>query len=174
VTLQVDDDNVLHVYDTHLHWQDPAIRARELAYNQQQIDAEGLTSFLYVGDFNIQPITSRELDPMRANGYEGFGHSLDYVWTKAGGDVSIVAFAPVENAHTSTALSGNRLVASDHIPVKAVVRIGGEPVSMDERLVALRRIVSLDTAANPAVRERARHTFETYARLLKETYGTAG
>jgi len=81
----------------------------------------------------IRPTDSPELDILRENGYEGFGHGVDYVWVKKGGGVRIVAFAPVENEHTSPALSGGQDVGSDHMPVKAILRLGGGPITMDER-----------------------------------------
>ena len=84
VTVRLDDGTLLHVYDTHLHWRDPSIRAQELPYNQKVIADEDLAPHLYVGDFNIRPTDSPELDILRENGYEGFGHGVDYVWVRRG------------------------------------------------------------------------------------------
>ncbi len=174
VTIRLDDGALLHVYDTHLHWQDPAIRAQELDYNRKVIADEGLAPQVYVGDFNIYPADNPELNPVRESGYEGFGHGVDYVWVKKGGDVRIVAFAPVENERTSPALSAGEPVGSDHLPVKAVLRIGDGPITMDERRAALRKIVGLKDVPDEPADARQEHLlgiYRTYEQLLRDTYG---
>jgi len=88
--------------------------------------------------------------------------------------VRIVAFAPVENEHTSPALSGGQAVGSDHMPVKAILRLGGGPITMDERLAALRKIVGLADVADEsgdAKHQHLRGIYRRYERLLRDAYG---
>jgi endonuclease/exonuclease/phosphatase family metal-dependent hydrolase len=127
-TIQLDEDITLHVYNTHLHYQDPEIRRQELIFNQKVIDKENLHPQVYVGDFNIELMTSPELDIMRANQYTGANNNVDYVWVKQGGDVHIIAFAPVRNRYTCPDESAGETVGSDHLPVKAIIQIDSEPV----------------------------------------------
>jgi len=173
VTIRLDDGKLLHVYDTHLHWRDPSIRAQQVLYNRKVIADEGLAPQVYLGDFNFYPADNPEPDLMRESGYEGFGHGVDYVWVKKGGGVRIVALAPVENEHTSPALSEGEPVGSDHIPVKAILRLGGGPIRMDERLAALRKIVGLEDVAGERGDAKHQHLlriYRRYERLLRDTY----
>ncbi len=149
VTLQLDEDTRLHVYNTHLHYKDPEMRKQELIFNQKIIDKENLHPYVYVGDFNIESMSSSELNIMRANQYTGANNNVDYIWIKQGGDVHIVAFAPVRNKFTCRAVSAGETLGSDHLPVKAIIQIGSELIAEQQRKDALRKITN---AERPSLR----------------------
>jgi len=153
VTLQLDKVTRLHVYNTHLHYKDPGTRRQELIFNQKIIDKENLHPHVYVGDFNIYPMASPELDIMRANRYTGANNGVDYIWVKQGGDAHIVAFAPVRNKFTCPNVSAGGTIGSDHLPVKAVVQIGPEPITEQQRKSVLRKITHATWPSLEAFRE---------------------
>lgn len=53
VTLQLDKDTQLHVYNTHLHYRDPKIRRQELIFNQKVIDKENLPQTIEIGGLEV-------------------------------------------------------------------------------------------------------------------------
>jgi endonuclease/exonuclease/phosphatase family metal-dependent hydrolase len=151
VTLRLNKDTQLHVYNTHLHYKDAEVRKQELVFNQKVIDKENLHPHVYVGDFNIEPMASSELDILRANQYTGANNGVDYIWVKKGGNAHIAAFASIRNRFTCRNISAGGTVGSDHIPVKAIIQAGSKSLTEQQRKNALLEITNAESPSIKAL-----------------------
>jgi hypothetical protein len=141
--VQTEDGRNLHVYSTYLHWRDVETRRKELEFNRQIIEKEGLDPHVYVGDWQLSDIGSPELDPLREAGYVGCGNGPLGLWVPEYGVVQLLASAPVENEWTSISLSPGETVGASRMPLKAVLRVRGAVPTPEERCAAMRDALNL-------------------------------